>query len=464
MPIRYEAPEGEAVSVDALGQPLTFHFAQRTAKNRFLKAAMAEALATWSPTQLEERGIPTPELVELYRRWGEDAQGWGVILTGNVGIDFEHMSGAGMTVITPESPFSGRRFAAFQAMAAAGKAHGSLMVAQVVHPGRQAPASMTKAPFSASAVPLEPRMGMTFAPPHAATPAEIQRVVAGFAHAAQYLERAGFDGIELHGAHGYLIAQFLARRTNRRTDEYGGSLRNRMRLLLEIAQEIRRRTGPGFVVGAKLNSVEFQDGGITPDEARDMCALLQAEDVAALDFVELSGGTYEKFGQSWEDDDDHVKESTRRREAYFFEFAQTVAPAFGATPADRTTKVYLTGGLRSSSAMVRALDVVDGVGLGKPAAAEPNLAAALLAGKVAGAIRSPDHVSASDPNGLLAATVQFRQITQGYEPFDLSDPAAVATFVSDIAALFQRRAKDTNNELSGVCDFSGPQTKHVPTV
>ncbi|EFX05325.1 NADH oxidase [Grosmannia clavigera kw1407] len=457
MPTRYQVQEGDNISVEPLGQPLTFHFSQRTAKNRFLKAAMAEGLATWSPTELEERGIPTPELVELYRRWGEDAQGWGVILTGNVAIDFEHMSGAGMTVITPESPFSGRRFEAFQAMAAAGKANGSLMVAQVVHPGRQAPETLTKEPFSASAVPLAPKMGHTFAMPHAASLAEIQRVITGYGHAAEYLERAGFDGIELHGAHGYLIAQFLARRTNQRTDAYGGSLENRMRLLLEIAQEVRRRTSPAFIVGAKINSVEFQDGGITPDEARDMCALLRAEDVA-LDFVELSGGTYEKIGQSWADD---VKESTRRREAFFFEFAQTVVPAFGVEPADRTTKVYLTGGLRTAPAMVRALDVVDGVGLGKPAAAEPGLAAALLDGSLSGAIRPVDQIAHDDGLSLIAACVQFRQITQGYEPFDLSDPTATATFLSDIGALFQRRAKDTDQKESGVCNFSGPQTKHI---
>jgi 2,4-dienoyl-CoA reductase-like NADH-dependent reductase (Old Yellow Enzyme family) len=160
-------------------------------------------------------------------------------------------------------------------------------------------------------------MGMTFAKPHAATTEEIHQLIEGFAHAAEYMEKAGYDGIELHGAHGYLLAQFLAQSTNQRTDKYGGSLENRARLTLEIAQEIRKRVSSDFIVGIKLNSVEFQEKGFRTEEARELCSLLEEN---RFDFVELSGGTYEKFAF------EHKKDSTKKREAFFIEFAEQITP------------------------------------------------------------------------------------------------------------------------------------------
>ena len=144
---------------------------------------------------------------------------------------------------------------------------------------------------------------MSFAKPHAASIQEIAGIIEGFAHAAEYLEKAGFDGIEIHGAHGYLLAQFLAQTTNKRTDTYGGSLQNRARIILEIGDEIRKRTQPGFILSIKMNSVEFQEGGFQADEAKKLAAMLEEH---KFDFVELSGGTYEnlKFG--------HERESTKR--------------------------------------------------------------------------------------------------------------------------------------------------------
>lgn len=143
----------------------------------------------------------------------------------------------------------------------------------------------------------EPKMGMTFSKPHAASKAEIDEIVEGFAYAAKYLDKAGFDGIELHGAHGYIIAQFLSPRTNKRTDEYGTqTVENRLRFITDIARAIRKRVSPSFVVGAKLNSVEFEGAGVTPKEAEEVCGGLERE---GFDFVELSGGNYENFGMKW---------------------------------------------------------------------------------------------------------------------------------------------------------------------
>ena len=144
---------------------------------------------------------------------------------------------------------------------------------------------------------------MTFAKPHAASEEEIANIKEGFVHAAEYLEKAGYDGIEFHGAHGYLLAQFLSDTTNKRTDRYGGSLENRARIILEIADEVRKRTKPDFIVGIKINSVEFQEGGFKPEEAKQLAAMLEEY---KLDFVELSGGTYEKLSFG------HQRESTKR--------------------------------------------------------------------------------------------------------------------------------------------------------
>jgi 2,4-dienoyl-CoA reductase-like NADH-dependent reductase (Old Yellow Enzyme family) len=160
-------------------------------------------------------------------------------------------------------------------------------------------------------------MGMTFAKPHAASTEEIQGLIDGFAHAAEYMEKAGYDGIELHGAHGYLLAQFFSQTTNQRTDQYGGSLENRARLTLEIAHEIRKRVKPDFIIGIKLNSVEFQEKGFQPEEARELCSLLEKN---KFDFVELSGGTYEKLAFV------HKKDSTKQRESFFLEFAEMITP------------------------------------------------------------------------------------------------------------------------------------------
>ena len=160
---------------------------------------MAEALGSWDPKNISTRGIPTENYINAYRRWGEGQIG--TILTGNIMIDLDHINGPGDVIIPRNSPFEGERFEAFKSLAEGAKRHGSLLVAQVSHPGRQAPSHVQKHPISASDVQLEGNpMGMSFEKPRAASLEDIQQIVEGFAHAADYLYRAGFDGIELHGA------------------------------------------------------------------------------------------------------------------------------------------------------------------------------------------------------------------------------------------------------------------------
>lgn len=252
---------------------------------------MSERLASFSSSDLNARGIPSPVLIQTYQNWG--AGQIGINLTGNVMIDPGHLEAPGNAIIPRDAEFSGERFERFQELATAGKANGMLIIPQVSHPGRQTPENIQPNPISASDVQLVGGpMGMQFAKPRPATQEDIANIVDGFAHAAEYLDKAGFDGIQLHGAHGYLLSQFLSPTTNLRTDQYGGDLKNRMRLILEIRDEISKRVRKDFVVGIKINSVEFQEKGFQPEEAKQLCEALEEH---AFDFVELSGGTYENW-------------------------------------------------------------------------------------------------------------------------------------------------------------------------
>lgn len=430
----------EKVDASPLGQPLHFEFANRDAPNRFLKGAMTERISSWDPVNLEARGVPSKNLHNVYKRWGEG--GIGHILTGNIMFEYDHLEAPGNPIIPVGAPFSGERFDSFAEMARQGKAHGNLMVGQVSHPGRQVEARIQQHPISASDVHLDKEvMGLKFAKPRAATEADIARIVDGFAHAAAYLEKAGYDGIQLHGAHGYLLAQFLSQTTNNRTDAYGGSLENRARLIVEIAQEVRRRTSPSFILGIKMNSVEFQDKGFQPEEAKQLGAILEAN---KFDFIELSGGTYEQLAFG------HKRESSKAREAFFLDFAEQITPALS------KTKVYVTGGFKTAGAMVEALKSVDGVGLARPVCQEPRLCADILSGRVSGAIQM-----LMDDNDFgitnVAAGTQIRQMGKDQEPIDLSKEENMEAFKKDMGTWFQGMSADTKMEKYGYIDLETAQ-------
>ncbi|KAF7591700.1 hypothetical protein BBP40_001213 [Aspergillus hancockii] len=424
MAARYHS---DPVDVTPLGQPLHFAFSKRTAPNRFYKGAMTERLSSWSPTDLKARGIPSNELINLYKRWGEG--GYGMISTGNVMIAYDHLEAPGNPIIDLENPFHGERFDAFSRMAAESKKHGSLVVAQVSHPGRQVDERVQSNPVSASDVQLHTEaINMKFAKPHAASKDEIQDLIKRWTHAAVYLQKAGFDGIQLHGAHGYLLAQFLSQTTNKRTDEYGGSLENRARLIVEVAQSIRKElpSSSGFILGIKINSVEFQADGFTPAEAQQLCQILEQNE---FDFVELSGGTYEALAFS------RKRESTQTREAFFLEFASLISPVLS------KTKSYITGGLRTAAGMVSALSAVDGVGLARPASQEIRLPRDILEGRVTGVIEQ----KVDQQNfGLTvaAAGTQMKQVGKDEQPIDLSDEKNLEYFMKHLGPWAQQMQED----------------------
>ncbi|KAM3154078.1 NADH-dependent flavin oxidoreductase nadA [Botrytis cinerea] len=434
MSIRYESSSSDA---SPLGKPLKYEFSGKVARNRFLKGAMSERQSSWDPKDFKSRGIPFTSLVNVYKRWGEGE--YGQILTGNVMIEYDHLESMGNSIIPLDAPFEGERFERFAAMAKAGKAHGSLMVAQVSHPGRQVESRIQPNPISASDVQLTSSpMGLTFNKPRPATQEDINSIVDKFAHAAEYLEKAGFDGIQLHGAHGYLLAQFLSKTTNKRTDKYGGSLENRFRIIQEVADEIHKRVKPDFIVGIKMNSVEFQQDGFTPEDAKAACQALEG---ARFDYVELSGGTYEESAFV------HKRESTKKRENFFIEFAEEIVKPL------TKTKTYVTGGFKTVGAMVSALDTVDGVGLGRPAAQEFRLPKDILEGRVTASKK----LAVDDTNFMIsnvAAGTQMSQVGKDQEPIDLSIEKNVEIFMKEMAAWGARMAADKECKETGFIDWT----------
>lgn len=318
-----------------------------TLKNRIAKAAMEENMA-------DADQAPSEELMRLYQAWADG--GAGLIITGNVMVDGRAMTGPGGVVLQDEQQLD-----KFKRWARIGRSGGAQFWLQINHPGRQMQANLGQKAWAPSAIPLNlGKMSKHFATPHAMTPSVIQEVIQRFARTARLGEQAGFTGVEIHAAHGYLLSQFLSPLSNQRTDEWGGSLENRARLLLEIVKAVRAVVSPGFAVAVKLNSADFQRGGFTADEARQVVALLNP---LGVDLVELSGGSYEVPAMQGEARDGR----TLAREAYFVEFArdiQTVA----------RMPVMVTGGVRRRPiAEMVVQSGVDMVGIGTALAIAPSL-------------------------------------------------------------------------------------------
>jgi 2,4-dienoyl-CoA reductase-like NADH-dependent reductase (Old Yellow Enzyme family) len=206
----------------------------------------------------EDRGVPTKEYIELYRRWGEGQLG--VIVLGNLMVRYDAVEAFGNPIFRDNHD---GRLEKFKEMTAAAKAHGSLVIAQLSHPGRQGGKALNPNPVSASDVQLKIKWaGNEFNKPRALTVPEIKEIVQDFANSAYWCHEAGMDGVQIHCAHGYLLAQFLSKSYNLRTDEYGGDLENRSRIVFEVIDAVREKVpDPNFIICVKLNSVEFQAGG-----------------------------------------------------------------------------------------------------------------------------------------------------------------------------------------------------------
>ncbi|MDF2447096.1 MAG: NADH:flavin oxidoreductase/NADH Oxidase [Moraxellaceae bacterium] len=328
-------------------------------KNRLVKSAMSESLATYD-------NHVTPELVRLYGRWA--AGGTGLLITGNVMIDRRALGEPGNVVLEDE-----RDMELLRAWARAGTQNGTQLWMQINHPGKQVMRSLNTDAVAPSAIPFEaPELAAVFLKPRALTEAEILDLIQRFGRTAELAKQAGFSGVQIHGAHGYLVSQFLSGRHNQRTDQWGGSAENRRRFVLAVYAEMRRRCGPDFPIAIKLNSADFQKGGFTEEESLDVIRALGA---AGIDQIEISGGTYEAPAMAGKKQAP-LKDSTRRREAYFMDFAAKARAAV-------KTPLMVTGGFRSLAGMAEAIQSgdVDFVGLARGLAIEPDLSSRLLAGK-----------------------------------------------------------------------------------
>ena len=325
--------------------------------NRVAKAAMEENMA-------DAGQLPGPALRALYSAWAEG--GAGLILTGNVMVDGRALTGPGGVVLERDTPRE-----AFAAWARAARAHGAQVWMQINHPGRQVFAAMKGEAWAPSAVALDiGKHSALFAQPRAMTEAEIAEVVTRFADTALAAQEAGFTGVQIHAAHGYLISQFLSPLTNRRSDAWGGSLANRARLLLEVVKAVRAAVSPGFCVSIKLNSADFQRGGFSEDDARQVLLWLNE---LPVDLVELSGGSYEAPAMQGRSADGR----TLAREAYFLEFAKDLA-------AVATMPVMTTGGIRRRAVAEQVLaSGVAMVGVATALAQRPDLPATWFAGREA---------------------------------------------------------------------------------
>ncbi len=359
--------------------------------NRILKSAMTEGLA--GPD-----GIANEQHCQLYRAWSHG--GAGLLISGNVMVDRRFLERPGNVVIE-----GGNGADELAAWAQAGTEAGNQLWMQISHPGRQCSRAVSGEPLAPSAVQLK-LMGY-FARPRAMTAEEIRHAVVQYVGAASHAQAAGFTGVQIHAAHGYLLSQFLSPVTNQRTDEWGGSLENRARLLLDVVRAVRAEVGSAYPVAIKLNSADFQKGGFTLEESMQVAKWLQDE---GIDLLEISGGTYEQLrllGRKGHVDDveEPQRTSTRRREAYFLEYAQAIRTCID-------IPLAVTGGFRNRTSMEGAVrnDGIDMIGLARPLCVEPDLPLRILEQRIEDAPGWEDHLrlgpgllDANSPIDLLKA-------------------------------------------------------------
>jgi 2,4-dienoyl-CoA reductase-like NADH-dependent reductase (Old Yellow Enzyme family) len=338
-----------------LNRPLTLR-SKLTIPNRLAKAAMSENLAN-------QKFLPDTELLRLYESFG--ASGAGLLITGNILVDHKSLGEPNNIALEEDTPLEN-----FIQWSNTAKKNGSLIWGQINHPGRQSPVLLSKQPVAPSPIAVNAPFGI-FAQPRELKEDEIIELIRKFTNSAIKLKEAGFDGVEIHAAHGYLINQFLSPLTNQRKDKWGGSLENRMRFLMEVYRNIRTKLGKEFSIGAKLNSKDFQHGGFSEDDATEVGKILDQE---GIDLLEISGGTYEKAAMTGV----HEKETTRLREAYFLEFAHLLRKQVDCP-------MMVTGGFRTRDGMDQAIaEGIDILGLARTVAMDPSFPKKILSGESMG--------------------------------------------------------------------------------
>jgi 2,4-dienoyl-CoA reductase-like NADH-dependent reductase (Old Yellow Enzyme family) len=381
--------------------------------NRIAKAAMEEGMAG-------QAQLPDQRLIAPYRRWG--AGGAGLLITGNVMVDAAALTGPGGVVLDADAPLE-----SFTAWAQAGKTAGAAMWMQISHPGRQVQANMPGVVWGPSDIGVDlGKHSKRFGRPVAMTAEQIAFTVARFATTARRAEQAGFDGVEVHAAHGYLLSQFLSPLVNNRTDQWGGPLEHRARMLLDVVVAIRAVVSPTFAVAVKLNSADFQRGGFDATDAQSVIGMLAP---LGVDLVELSGGSYESPAMAGRPADS----ATSAREAYFLELAAELAKT-------SPLPLMLTGGIsrRDTAEKVLANNVAV-IGMATAVTVTPDLPNRWREGLEATGTLKPvtwADKSLASTAAMALARYQMRRMARGLDPTLRISPAFA--LVAD--QLVQRRA------------------------
>ena len=314
--------------------------------NRLVRSATWEGLA-------DADGGVTPELLHIHEELAEG--GVGLIISSYMYVQKVGQQSLGQIAVDSDDLIPG-----LASIAKTVHDHGGKIVGQIVHCGGQAKREQNGGlhPVAPSAIedPGYPEI------PRALTLEEIEGIIADFVAAAGRLQKAGFDGVQLHGAHGYLLAQFLSPLRNRRDDRYGGSLENRSRFCLDAYRAVRSAVGAAFPIMIKLNANDFLEGSTDETDSTFLASALAAE---GIDAIEVSGGTpgSGKLGAARP----NIKEP--KDEAYFLAQAEAIHQAAPSVP------LMLVGGLRSPEVIEQALadGAVQYISMSRPLIREPAL-------------------------------------------------------------------------------------------
>ena len=393
-----------------------------TIKNRFFKSAMSEGMGT-------RDFQPKKNIATLYKRWAEG--GTGLIITGNIMVDPKGTAEPGNIVFDKNSNMEILKNWANQ-----GQQHGAKVMVQLNHPGKQAPKTVSKQTVAPSAVPLGNGLNKLFSTPRALTTSEVEELVQKFVTSAKVAKEAGFSGVQIHAAHGYLISQFLSPHDNRRTDKYGGSLENRMRFLKEIYLGMREELGKDFTIGIKINSTDFKEDGLTEEDS--LKTIIELANLG-LDFVEISGGTYERPAMMG-------ATSKSTNQVFFAEYSKKLKQKI-------EIPVVVTGGIRSINAMNTLLNdnTTDFRGIARPLTIDPNIPNKIKQGtytivettRVSTGVKKLDKIFGS-LLGIVYYQVLMQNIAKGKEPKATKNawPSLIqAVYNQGLAVLFPQRAK-----------------------
>ena len=322
-----------------------------TMSNRMIRSATWEGMC-------EQDGRPTEKLINCYRDLAQG--GIGLIISGYTFVrpDGKQLPGK-MGIHTDD--FAGD----YENLTSTVHNAGGKIAVQLVHAGGQTDANNAgRQPLAPSAVQVDQFPEM----PAELTKDEISGIIAAFAEGARRAKGWGFDGVQLHGAHGYLINQFLSPLTNRRTDEYGGSIENRCRFLLEVYRKVRESVGSDYPVFIKLNAADNLDGGLGVDDA--VYAAKKLAEIG-IDAIEVSAGT----PASGEKGPNREKILKPEKEAYNLPLARRIKEAVDCP-------VMVVGGFRSYEVAEKAIrdDGMDYIAMARPLIREPALANRWLQG------------------------------------------------------------------------------------